>query len=469
VNGRVWVVAATTTSFHLATSTIYTYHRDEVYYLASGRRLAWGYVDHPPLTPLLYRLSDVLFGSSPFALRIVPALLHGLIVVLTAWLAAELGGTTRAQLIAALGAAVAPMFLTIGHFLTTVTMEVVLWTVAVGLVVRILKGGDPRLWLVVGLVIGLAMADKWTTVLLVAGLGAGLLLVPERRVLLTPWVLAGAAIAVAIWLPTALWQANHGWPQFEVAGNLRDYAQALAAPLFQFVVLGAVSVILAIPGLSWLLRAPDGRPFRALGIAFVVIVGLVMVTGGKPYYAAVFAPVLVAAGAASGVGARGWAIPAWIAGLGIVAAPFAMPLLPLKTADAVRGANKEIGEMAGWPHLVDVVAVVYRSHPGATIFTANYSEAGIIELLGPGRGLPQPVSGHNSYWYWGHPNGRSATTIVVGVPKQAVDRWFADVHLAATFHTPGGVHNMEDGAPIWVCRDQRADWATLWPDVRHFQ
>src|SRR5439155_9534516 len=125
-------------------------------------------------------------------------------VLLTAWLASELGGGRKAQSIAALAAAVAPMFLTIGHFLTTVTAEVVLWTLAVIVVVRILKGGDPRLWLAVGLLIGLAMADKWTTVLLVAGLGAGLMLVPERRVLFTPWVLPGAAIAIAIWLPTAM-------------------------------------------------------------------------------------------------------------------------------------------------------------------------------------------------------------------------------------------------------------------------
>jgi len=71
----VWLIAAATVAFHLATATIYGYHRDEMYYLASGRRLAWGYVDHPPLTPLLYRISAELFGTSRFALRIVPAVL----------------------------------------------------------------------------------------------------------------------------------------------------------------------------------------------------------------------------------------------------------------------------------------------------------------------------------------------------------------------------------------------------------
>ena len=474
-------MAGATVAFHLATSTIYSYHRDEVYYLASGRRLSWGYVDHPPLTPFLYRVSDTLFGSSLFGLRILPALLHGAIVVLTVALAVEFGARGRGQLAVALAAAMVPMFLTIGHFLGTVTMEVVLWTAASLLVVRLLKGGDPRIWLAVGLVLGLSMLDKWTTVLLVAGLGVGLLAFPERRVLATPWAAAGAAIALAIWLPNLLWQADHGFPQFEVAGHLRNYLQSVLAAPFQFVLLGAVSVILALPGFLWLLRNPGARTYRPLALAFVVILALVMVTGGKPYYAAVFGPVLIAAGGAANPGPPGWGLPALIAGTGLVIAPFAMPLLPLSTANVVRVLNPEIVEMVGWPRLVDVVEEVYRQHPGATIFATNYSQAGSLELLGPGRGLPQPISGHNSYWYWGHPTGRSAATIVVGMPRREVKGvpgsrienylkpWFGDCRLAATFHSPGAVHNMDDGDPIWVCRDQRADWEDIWPQVQLFR
>src|SRR5207342_1393185 len=103
-----WLVALIVVVFHLATASIYSYHRDELYYLASGRRLAWGYVDQPPLTPFLYRVSDVLFGSSLFGLRIIPALLHGALVVMTALLARELGGGARAQIAAAIAAAIAP-------------------------------------------------------------------------------------------------------------------------------------------------------------------------------------------------------------------------------------------------------------------------------------------------------------------------------------------------------------------------
>ena len=467
VGRGVWLIAAATAAFHLATATIYGYHRDEVYYLASGRRLAWGYVDHPPLTPLLYRVSADLFGTSRFDLRIVPAVLSAVIVVLTARLAREMGAGRQGMILAAVAAAVGPMFLTLGHFLSTVDMELVLWTAAAILLVRLLNGGDARLWVAVGAVLGLAMLDKWTTSLFVVGVGAGLLAVPERRILRTPWVVVGAVVAFAVWLPNLLWQAGHGFPQFEVAANLRT-PEAIATIPYQVVFFGAAGIILAIPGFLWLWRDEAGRRYRAFAIAFVVIVAMVMLSAGKPYYAGVFGPVLLAAGAASGQWSFRPAL-AWFVGVAVVSAPFAMPLLPLSTADATRGANKEIGEMVGWPHVVDVVQGVYRRHPGATVFAANYSEAGILELLGPARGLPQPISGHNTYWYWGHPRGRSPETIVVGTSQEYLRRWWGDVQLAATIHTPGGVHNMEDGAPVWVCRDQLADWQTLWPKLRHFQ
>ena len=461
-------VSVAVVAFHLATARIYGYHRDELYYLASGRRLAWGYVDQPPITPALYRLGDRLFGSSLLGLRVVPALAHGGIVVLTVLLARELGGNHRAQLIAAVGAALAPILLTTGHFLTTVTLEIVAWLAASLLVARLLNGADPRLWLAVGAVVGIGLLDKWTTAFVVAGLGLGLLLVPERRVLATPWVLGGAALALALWAPNLAWQAQHGWPQLKVSANLRDYGHAwLTAPL-QFVILGAVSVLLALPGLLWLLRDPAAHPYRALGVAFLVIVVLVTATGGKAYYAAVFAPVLLAAGAV----ARGWpsgrALPVLLVITGVVAAPFALPLLPLRAAEVSRRFNAEIGEMVGWPELVSTVASVYRAHPGATVFTANYSEAAAIELLGPAHGLPQPISGHMTYWYWGHPSGRSALTIAVGFPNGYLDASFGRVVLATRFHSPAGAHNQEDGAPIWLCSDQRADWDVLWPKLQHF-
>ncbi len=347
------------------------------------------------------------------------------------------------------------------------SVEIVFWTMITLLLVRILNGADPRLWIVVGVVVGLGLLDKWTTGFLLVGLLVGLLAFPERSVLCTPWAAVGALITAVIVLPNLLWQADRGWPQLQFAGTLRNYGQAIFTAPIQFVLMGVVSVLLALPGLLWLLRDDSARQYRPLGLAFLVIVVLVMVTGGKPYYAAVFAPVLIAAGAVSVTTHSSTRLLPWIiVGTGVLLAPLAMPLLPMSTLNVVRAVNPDVGEMVGWPELVDTVAHVYREHPGATILTQNYSEAGSIELLGRPRGLPQPISGHNTYWYWGHPKGRSRVTIAVGFSRARLERMFGDVQRAAVFHSPGGVHNMEDGASIWVCREQRADWPALWPSLR---
>ena len=153
---------------------------------------------------------------------------------------------------------------------------------------------------------------------------------------------------------------------------------------------------------------------------------------------------------------------------GVLSLPTATPLLPISTADGIRHVNKEIAEMAGWPQFISTVDAVYAQHPGATILASNYSEAGSIELLGHSDGLPQPISGHMTYWYWGHPQGRSAETIVIGYDEPTLRQWFGDVQLVTTYRSPNGLHNEEDGTSIWICRDPLADWDTIWPQVRHF-
>jgi 4-amino-4-deoxy-L-arabinose transferase-like glycosyltransferase len=463
----VWITAVVTAAAQLATAGIYGYHRDEFYYLACGRRLAWGFVDHPPITPLLYRVSDLVLGPSKLGLRVVPALLHATVVVLVALLARELGGGPRAQLLAAVGVAVAPLFLTTSHFLGTVSVEIVAGCAISLVVVRLLNGGDPRWWLLAGALVGLALLNKWTTAFLVVSLLVGLLVTPQRSVLLTPWALGGALLAAALVAPNVLWQARHAWPQLEFAAQLRDHGQALLVVPAQIILLGVVGVILAIPGALWLLRDEAARPYRPFLVALAVMLVLVMLTGGKPYYTAAVLPFFVAAGAVTVAQSSpsGWGLPALLVGTGLALAPLAIPLLPVRTTNTVRALNPEIGEMLGWESLVDQVAAVHARHPGAAILTRNYSEAGAIELLGPDRGLPQPASGHNSYWYWGPPSD-TPETIVVGLPRARLDGICDTVERAATFHTPGGVHNLEDGAPIWICRDRTRSWADAWPDLR---
>ncbi len=456
-----WIAVATT-AFHLATANIWGYHRDEFYYLACGRRLAWGFVDHPPLTPALYRLAASTVGTSKFGLRITPALFHGGTVILVVCLARELGGSTRAQLLAALATALAPLLLTTGHFLGTVTVEITAGAALALVLVKLVNGADPRWWIVVGIACGIGLLNKWTFAFAIVGLALGLLLL-DRHTLATPWVLAGGVVAAVIVAPNVWWQAQHGWPQLEFAQTLRDYGQSATTIPAQLLLLGA-GAVLAVPGIAWLLRDPAGRPYRFLVVAGALALVLVLVTGGKPYYTAAILPAFVAVGACALGNGRGWVLPAVVVGGGLLLAPLALPLLPVTAANAVSVVNPELGEMLGWEALAHRVATLHARHPDAGILTENYSEAGAVELLEPG--LPQPASGHNSYWDWGPPAGSPPEVIAIGRNRAKLDAAFAHVERIATVATPDGAHNREDGTPIWLARDPRGSWPEIWPGLR---
>lgn len=459
-------VASAKVAFHLVTATVWGFHRDEFYYLASGRRLAWGYVDHPPLTPLLYRAGETLFGTSELGLRVVPALIAGTLVVVAALIARELGGDARAQTLTSVATAAVPMFITIGRFLGTTSLEPLLFSMATLLVIHIIRTGELRLWLAVGIVAGIGLLNKFTMLLWGAGVIAGILLTSERRVLRTPWLAAGGATALLFALPTLLWQASHRWPFFEFAAALRRESIAelpLLLPL-QLVILGLGAATLAV--LGW--RRLFSGPYRSIAIAYVIILGLVFATAGKFYYVGPFYPVLLAAGAIAVRRTRAWIAVLLASAVGAV--PFTIPFVPVASVP-VNAVNEDLGEFLGWPELVDTVVSVHSDLPEAerataVILTSNYSEAGAIELWGRSRGLPQPKSGHNSYWWWGAPASEGATVIAVGLPRSFLERFFSDVGEAVIFRSP--VENEEDGSRIHIARGQRVPWALIWPEARHY-
>src|SRR5512141_2838125 len=67
-------LAAAKLALHLASAGLYGFFIDELYFLACGEHLAWGYPDFPPLTAFQAWLTRHLFGDSPFSIRLFPAL-----------------------------------------------------------------------------------------------------------------------------------------------------------------------------------------------------------------------------------------------------------------------------------------------------------------------------------------------------------------------------------------------------------
>jgi hypothetical protein len=449
-------------------ATRYGYHRDELYFVAAGHHLAWAYDDQGPLTPAIAGAIDSIFPGSLFALRLPPALMAAAIVLLAGVIARELGGDRRAETMAAACTAISAVVLATGHLLSTTTFDLLAWTVVSWLIVRSIRSGDDRLWLPAGFVTGLALLDKPLAAFLVAALFVSILIAGPRRLVLSPWVIGGAVVALIMWAPWLIWQSQHDWPQIDVARSITAGGSTSSQPRwaflpYQLLLSGPFLAPVWIAGLIRLLR--DER-YRFLGLTWVVLAIAFIVTGGKPYYVSGLLPLLIAAGAPAAVGwvttarTRRIAFGAAFAVSAAIAAIASIPVLPEAKAAPAVGLNGDVGETIGWPSFAAQVDRVAPPH--AIAVTSNYGEAGALRRFGH---IPA-YSGHNAYWRWGPPPPGAAPVVVVGFDPVGAAPHFTGCRVAATIKSPHDIDNDENGALVQVCTAPRRPWAAEWPSLR---
>jgi Dolichyl-phosphate-mannose-protein mannosyltransferase len=477
------VPAVSVVAVLLLVAARYGFHRDELYFIESVRHPAWGYVDNPALTPAIGWLSRRVFGDSLLGMRVLPAAEVGALVVVVAFVARELGGSARAQVLAAVLTASASFVMAIGHLLTTPTFDVLAASVVALLLVRIDRTGEQRWWLGIGATIGIGLENKYTLVLVVVSLAVGVLATGAWRRFVSRWTLAGAALAVVLWSPQLWWQIDHQWPQISFARALaRDQAAENRATLvpFQLLILGPPMAPLLVAALWSLARNPRWRRVRLFVVAYGVLLLALLVTGGKGYYAAGLFAVPIAVGAIIGdewMARRTWHRAVLSVAIGVnvvVGAVITLPVLPQRLVDGPIGAlNEDAMETIGWPSFVDQVAAVHQTVPDAqraatVIFTADYGEAGAIDRYGATRGLGRAYSGHNSYADFGEPPGQQGPVLVVGYDDLDVDdTWFMGCRLVARVHAIDHIDNEVNGEPLWLCEGPSKPWAALWAELRH--
>jgi dolichyl-phosphate-mannose-protein mannosyltransferase len=478
----VLAIAAVQLALHLSLIGRYGLHTDELYYVLSGQHPAFGYVDFPPVTPLLARLDTAVFGISPWTLRLLPALTGAGMVVLSGLCALELGGGRTAATLAALVALLSPYLLATWLF-QTVEFDELLWLVSIYLLLRLITTGDRRLFLLLGLALGIGFETKLTIVALWAAIAVAVLLSSNVRPLLRtryPW--AGAVIALFLAAPNIAWQVANGFPTLTYLTNhSSDIAQGGGPASFieLFVLLtGPVLFPLWVAGLVLLWRKRDFRPLAVL----VAIAVLAFLPDGKAYYPAPTVPFALAAGCVAVTKAsslrRTWVQRGVVIGGVIEAALVSTIVLPLVPADAMHRTgidrlNPDFANTVGWPEMTQQVGAVFNSLPPAermhgAILTAIDGQAGAIDIYGGAGHLPQAISPHLSFWYW-KPAGLEPTAIVtVGYSRADLGFLCGTISEAGHVRIPYGVDNLNQGAPILVCTDLRDSLGTAWRRLRNF-
>jgi len=491
--GVLILLALARLALHLLTDGQYGFHRDELATLDDARTLAWGYVAYPPLTPFVARLALDLFGPSLVGLRLFSAAAQCVAMVLTGLMARELGGGRWAQVVAALAAASVPLSLIQAALFQYVAFDYLWWVLIAYCSLRLLNSGNPRWWLAIGVVAGLGLLTRYTIGFFLAALAVGVLLTSARRWLTSRWLWGGVALASLIWLPNLVWQVQHGFisVEFLSAIHARDIALGRTRGYLLeqlYVTANPVTLPLWATGLWFYLLAPSGRSYRLLGWLYVVSFLLLWVVQGRSYYLGPAYPMLLSAGAVvvdRWLAARG-VTPArvgrgitWL-GLAVacaVGAALSLPIAPVQSAlwSVASTVQDNFVEEIGWPDLVQTVAGIYAALPADTrsntaILAGNYGEAGAVDLYGPAGGLPQAISGVDSYWLRGYPDPPPQTLIVLGYHQDELTAFFDACDLAGHVTNSYGVRNEETSAhpEIFVCRQPRQPWPVLWQMLRRF-
>lgn len=497
--------ALITFAIHLIFYKGYGFFRDELYFIACGKHLAWGYVDQPPGAPLVAWFSQKILGQTLFAIRFIPVLFATVQILLVGLTARAMGGRAYAQFLACLCVLIAPQYF--GSYLNTDMFMMLGWVACAWVAVRIFSGERPQLWLLFGLFAGLALEGKHAMLFFLLAFLAAVVVSPQRKLLLTPWPWYAAAVAFLIALPNVIWEYTHHWATYELLSNIAKSDKNLVLGPWQYLhsnieALGFLTVLVWVPGLLWCLFLKDGQRFRALGWMWIFSYVLFIALKGKDYYLTPTYPMLFAAGAV--------AIEAWsakiprTAGLiskavfallifarGAIALPFAMPMMPeekfiayekalgaapAKTENTdITDLSQQYADMHGWPELAATVAKIYNSIPEpersqCAIFMGNYGEAGAVDYFGPQYGLPPSISAHQNYFFWG-PRQYTGDCILIMAGSSAREKLapnYTSVEKVGETSAPYAIP-FENHRTIWLYRGRKPGAPTLqeiWPSLK---
>jgi hypothetical protein len=441
------------------------------------------------MTPFFGRLSLLSFGTSLSGFRFFAALASAVSLLLTGLMARELGGGRRAQVVAVMAAL--PVCFATGALMQYVAFDYLFWVLSAYFVLRLLNSEAPHWWPPVGASVGLGMLAKYGIVFWVAGIIIGFLLTDSRRYLKSKWFLIGCGIAIVIFLPNVIWQVHNHFISLDFLKHIHERDVRIGRTK-DFLPDQFKMTLFAVPiwmlGLYFCLISTIGRRYRSIGWMYVVPLTIFVIAKGRGYYLLAAYPMLYAAGAVLGERWLASVRPAranLVAGITLAALVFntafiaaiTLPIAPIQSRwwKIANSMNDDLGEEVGWPELVETVAKVRdtlpvneRGHLG--ILAANYGEAGAIDLYGPQYGLPNAISGVNSFWQRGYGDPPPHTLIILGESAGFVNPRFESCRLAAQVWNRYGVQNEEtrDHPEIYVCRGLKSSWPEFWKSFRHF-
>lgn len=475
----------------------YGFYGDELYYFACSKHLEFGYVDHPPMVALLTLISTWIFGETMVGLRFMSGLAGAVTVLLSAQIARLLGGGKFSQALAALSICFALAFPALSSFFSMNPIDIMLCTLFIVLFIKVVEAPSPIKWIVLGVLLGIGLLNKYTFLVLGFSLLVSLLVTKQRRLLKSPWIYVSGIIGLLMFLPHILWQIRYDWPTIEFLRNATEHKNLHLSPIAFFsqilIGLNPFTLPLWLSGRLYFLFSREMKKYQFLGWTAVVFIVVYLVQNSKVYYIVPIFPLLLSSGAVviekfsqkHLICWPKWAAVSTMIVTGALLMPLATPLLPVeqfvrysKTLGLWNLIRMEKGEgdtlplhfvhRFGWEELVDSIGRVYNVLPQedkekCAIFAAWYGIAGAVDHFGPKVGLPNAICGHNSYWMWGTREYSGEVVLAVGRHARYWGKFFDSVEQIADHKS-----QYANDETIYLCKKPKSSLKEMWPRFKEF-
>jgi hypothetical protein len=470
------------------------FHRDELLYFSLGLHPALGFATVPPLTGWIAALMQNIFGFSIFAVRIFPAVLSGLMVLLISAITKELGGSDYARILSASGIILSIFGMRAFLLFQPVHIDIILWTLIFYLIIKYINTHSGKYLVIMGITAGAALLNKYLVGVLLTLLFVIVPFTQYRKIFRSKKFWFGMLAGFIIILPNIIWQIVNGLPVVDHLTELRR-TQLINVDksgfLTEQILMPGISSILTLTGLFYLFISKKAWKYRFLGVVVIAVIVTLLLLQGKSYYTLGVFPFLISAGAVS------WGDmleKTWTRVLMIfLMVCLTIPILPLGIPvfkqenlvsyftemrnnygidsfcrfedGSVHPLPQDYADMLGWEELVSITDDAWQKiedKNSAFIYCQNYGQAGAITIIGRKFGLPEAVSFHESFRYWiPHrfiPDIRSVI-YVNNEMGEDVARLFGKITKKGSITNP---YAREYGTAVWLCEDPVDSFNKFW-------
>ncbi len=481
-NHKIWTIilcfAALKLAIHLILSTNYGLQRDAYLYYSLGQNLAWGYVSVPPLIAVLARISTAVLGNTVFALRLLPALIGSISVIIIGKIVLELEGKKMAVMIALTAFTCTTSFLRSNTLFQPVSFNQFFWLLSLYFVIRLIKTQNPLYWIYIFTVWGIGFLNKYSIAFIILATLFAILLTPYRRLFSSKYFYIGGILSILIILPNLFWQYAHNWPVIPHMAELQKNQLVnvkISSFLLDQLTMNLPALIVWVSGLIGLLFMRSLKKYRTIAYIYFFTVLIIILLKGKSYYTLGLYSTLFAFGGysidkffTSGIK---YAVLIIIVLLAIPMLPISLPLLSQqKVAEYTRpiapftnrwedgkihNIPQDYADMTGWKELSSIVirhfnSLTEQEQNKCWIFTDNYGQAGAIYFYGKQAGLPRPISFSDNFILWAPDSVKASSVIYVNDQKGDITLLFDQIDKI------GQVNNKyfrEDGLKIFFCTE----------------